>query len=408
VTELMAAVAAGGPGDRWPGVADPAGLLGAVADWLAGYGNLATRRTYAEGLGLPVTAAAMADWLVAVGADPEWAVALHSYAKVLDVDPRRPAAEPGHRPPPAPRGRLRHLHWFRWCAGTGLDPLAARAGDVKAWLAALADANAAVATRDRMLGTVKALYAHLAEHDLVGGNPAALNRRRLGLSTTGRTSSTITVTPDQVAALIAVAGRVRRRGNPQLALRAKAIVTVFTLGVRVSELCELDDTDRHVNRGRPALRVPGKGDKPRIVYLSTLADQALTAYLAARGSTPATPARRGDLAARRPLFTTRSGSRLSRQDVWHLLRRLASAAGLDLHIHPHVLRHFYVTTAVEAGADLADVQADVGHASIDTTRGVYDHSARDPMRSAVDRVAAAIEQARADLPGSAGGDSRVE
>ncbi|MFC7615293.1 tyrosine-type recombinase/integrase [Actinokineospora soli] len=77
--------------------------------------------------------------------------------------------------------------------------------------------------------------------------------------------------------------------------------------------------------------------------------------------------------------------------MWQLLRRLAAAGGEPLRdvaeaMHPHALRHFYVTTAVEAGAQLVHVQADVGHSSIDTTEQVYNSAARDPGRSAVDLV----------------------
>lgn len=383
----------------WPAVADPTGLLTAITDWLAGYGNYGTRHTYAQGLGLPVTAGAIADWLTAPEAGPEWAAALRAYAAVLA--PRdKPAVD--RRPPPAPPGQFRHLHWFRWCASQGLDPCAAETSHVKAWLGALAAAGAAVTTRDRMLGTLSALYATLAEHGAVPANPAALNRRRLGLSTAGHTASTITLTPEQVAILLATAGRTRRRGSRLLAVRARAIVALFTLGLRVTELCELDTDALHVNRGRRALRVHGKGGTIRIVYLSDLADEALADYRAARDHAlgPASPpARRGQTTAtHRPLLATRAGGRMSRHDIWHLLRRVAGEAGPELadlvhHMHPHVLRHFYVTTGIEAGADVADVQADVGHASIDTTRDVYDHSPRDPNRSAVDRVAAAIQQA---------------
>jgi site-specific recombinase XerD len=382
------AVREGGP---WPGVRDPAGLLAAVADWLAGYGNRGTRRTYAEGLGLPVSPADIAEWL-APDATPEWATALRRYAVALELELAAPPSV--RRPPPAPRGRLRELHWFRWCAAVGLDPLDASASHVKLWLAALAEARAAVSTRDRLLATVKALYGYLAEQDLVAGNPAAVNRKRLGLSRAGQTSPTITLTPAQVAALLEVAGRRRAGGSRLRTLRARTVVALLTLGLRVSELCELDRADLHNNRGRPALRVPGKGGKRRIVYLSSLAEDALTAYLTAL-DVAVVPARRGEVsAARTPLVVGHAGTRMTRQTVWQLLRRIAATAGPELAgVHPHVLRHFYVTAGVEAGADLADIQADVGHASIDTTRGVYDHAARHPDRSAVDRVAAAIEQA---------------
>lgn len=280
----------------------------------------------------------------------------------------------------------------------GVDPLAARSADVKAWLEDLDDAGAAVATRDRMLGTLKALYGYLADAGLVDGNPAALNRRRLGLATGGRASSTVTLTTTQVRALFEVAGTPRRGVSALGVLRAQAVVGVFTLGLRVSELCSLDRADLHVTRGRKALRVTGKGDKPRIVYLSAPAEAALSAYLRARDT--AAPATASVVADRRavagtPLIANSVGERCTRQGVWQLLRRLARAGGPALadvadSMHPHALRHFYVTTAVESGAQLVHVQADVGHTSIDTTEQVYNAAARDPSRSAVDLVAEAF------------------
>jgi site-specific recombinase XerD len=142
--------------------------------------------------------------------------------------------------------------------------------------------------------------------------------------------------------------------------------------------------------------VHGKGGKVRIVYLSVPAENALMAYLALRteGAGTAVMARPGRTAPQtgQPLLLTRSGRRFQRQAIWQLLRRVAAGAGPDLAdiaqvMHPHALRHFYVTAAVEAGAQLEHVQADGGHASIDTTSQVYDHAARDPARSAVDLVA---------------------
>jgi len=295
-------------------------------------------------------------------------------------------------PPPAPRGRFRHLHWFRWCASHGADPRAATSQHVKAWLRALDEAGAAVATRDRMLATVKALYAHLADTGIAGGNPAALDRRRLGLvKPAGSTSSTIVLTTAQVRALYNAAAQKRQGAGPRDTTRATAVVALFTLGLRVSELCDLDRADLHVTRGRRALRVPGKGGKIRVVYLHDAAERALAAHLADTGTT--LPARRLQPAGT-PLLLTRTGGRFTRQAVWQLLRRLADATGdpaIAGVLHPHALRHFYVTTAVEAGAQLVHVQADVGHTSADTTEQVYNSAARDPARSAVDLVAQALD-----------------
>jgi site-specific recombinase XerD len=382
--------------ELWPGVGDPAALLTEIAEWLAGYGNHATRRTYAEGLGLPVSATDLRDWAHPTHEPPGWAGARRRYATVIDAGG---GIAPGtHRPPPARRGRFRTLHWFRWCIGRGVDPLRARTTDVKAWLDDLATAGAAVATRDRMLATVKTLYTHLADTGLAAANPAALNRRRLGLTVAAdNASATVTLTTAQVRALYDTAGSVRRGAGPLDTARALAVVALFTLGLRVSEVCDLDRTDLHVTRGRRALRVHGKGGKTRIVYLSAAADTALSGYLRALPTSTGTDtvAHTGRPAPVTPLVLTRNGRRYQRQALWQLLRRLAAAGGDQLRdvadaMHPHAIRHFYVTTAVEAGAQLVHVQADVGHTSIDTTEQVYNSAARDPGRSAVDLVAAAF------------------
>lgn len=373
----------------WPAVAEPPRLLAEITDWLSGYGNPATRRTYAEGLGLPTSQADLREWITTP--DENWVAAITAYAALVTTETRTAT----HAPPPAPRGRFRPLHWFRWCANRGIDPLAATATQVKTWLADLDTAGAAPATRDRMLATVKALYTHLADAGLAAGNPAALNRRRLGLATpAGSTTGTVVLTTGQVRALFTTAAATRRGASLLDTARAKAVVGLFTLGLRVSELCSLDRDDLHVTRGRRALRVNGKGGKNRVVYLHETAERALLDYLRLRdhASTETAPATPGRAA---PLLVTRTGGRYRRQGVWQLLRRVATAAGEPLRdvadaMHPHALRHFYVTTAVEAGAQLVHVQADVGHSSIDTTEQVYNNAARDPARSAVDLVGDAL------------------
>jgi site-specific recombinase XerD len=372
----------------WPGVDRPAELLKEIAEWLGGYGNRATRRTYAEGLGLTVTEADIRDWLPSADeaaktmrVSNSWPAAVTHYARVIGAAPSAAASQ--HRPPPAAPGRFRHLHWFRWCASSGVDPLTATSTHVKAWLDALNTAGSAPATRDRMLATVKALYTHLADTGLAAGNPAALNRRRLGLGATATsTTGTVVLTTAQVKALYAAASTPRRGASALDTARAAAVVALFTLGLRVSELCGLDRGDLHVTRGRRALRVHGKGGKTRTVYLHEAADHALTDYLRERDTDAGTTLTRRTVPGDSPLLVTRTGNRYRRQAVWQLLQRLSA----DSPLHPHALRHFYVTTAVEAGAQLVHVQADVGHTSIDTTEQVYNNAARDPSRSAVDLV----------------------
>jgi site-specific recombinase XerD len=367
--------------EGWPGVDDPDGLRAQIADWLSQYANPGTRRTYAYALGLPVA----------------WVDALC----VVPIEHGTPASP--KRPPPARPGPLHQLAWFRWCAAGGLDPRAATGAEVKAWLHALDAAGAEKRTRQRMLSTLSAFYGHLTETGVVPANPAALNRARLGLARSVRDASpTIRLTAAQLRALLDAAARLPNRTRYQelYAHRAVAVVALLTLGLRVSELVGLDRDDLVVSGGEPMLRVLGKGGVRREVYLTELAGVALRDYLAERdrmGGTAAPAVRGRTAAAGTPLIATRAGGRCSRFDVNALLRRTALFAGPALadvadRVHPHALRHAYVTIALEQDARIQHVQADVGHASISTTQ-YYDRGRRTRDTTAADLVAAAIAAA---------------
>jgi site-specific recombinase XerD len=379
--------------DLWPFVSDPVLLLTEIVEWLLEYGSHATRYTYAQDLGLPVSGNDFADWAYPANEPVGWAATRDRYARALEIPAPRPITDNL----PHKRGRYRAWHWFRWLIAHELDPLTVRSAHVKQWLDDLANAGAAPGTRDGMRAAAKSLYEHLADKGLCDANPIAIRRRRNGLDTKSNTSSTIVLTTAQVRALIRAAGT---RGPHQTALeaaRALVVVTLFTVGLRVSEVCGLNRDDLHVTRGRRALRILGKGEKVRIVYLSVLADDALTAYLALLDGTAGaivTSLDEGPRAAV-PLLVGRTGRRYGRAALWEMLRRITASGGDELAsvatvMHPHALRHFYVTTAVEANVDLGRIADDIGHASTDTTRRIYDHATRDPLRSAVDVVADAI------------------
>jgi site-specific recombinase XerD len=376
--------------EDWPGVENPAELQEQIADWLSQYANAGTRRTYAYALGLPPT------WVDAVGGpggEPPGPT-----PPGVAVSPRGAST-----PPKAALGVLHQLAWFRWCAGRGLDPRAASGTEVKAWLHQLEAAGAGKRTRQRMLSTLSAFYGHLTETGVVPANPAALNRARLGLGRTARDASpTIRLTATQLRALLDAAADLpnRTRYRDLYACRAVAVVALLTLGLRVSELVGLDRDSLVVSGGEPMLRVLGKGGVHREVYLTHLAATAVTAYLAERdhASQATAPAVRGRTNANRsPLIATREGGRCSRFDVNALLRRIAVQAGPALadvadRVHPHALRHAYVTIALEQDARIQHVQADVGHATISTTQ-YYDRGRRTRDTTAADLVEAAITAA---------------
>ncbi|OGG43784.1 hypothetical protein A2841_02600 [Candidatus Kaiserbacteria bacterium RIFCSPHIGHO2_01_FULL_48_10] len=152
-------------------------------------------------------------------------------------------------------------------------------------------------------------------------------------------------------------------GTEVKSLRDKAILELlFSTGLRVSELCALNND---IDLSRDEFSVRGKGDKVRVVFLSSSAKSAVSAYLKARKD------------MEEPLFVSygrggSAGSRLTSRSVELLVKFYATKAGITKKVTPHVVRHSFATDLLENGADLRSVQALLGHANIQTTQ-VYTH-----------------------------------
>lgn len=152
-------------------------------------------------------------------------------------------------------------------------------------------------------------------------------------------------------------------------LRDRAILELlFSSGLRVSELVNLDRS--HINLKRREFTVRGKGQKDRPIFISQAAADWLQAYLD----------RRQDTAS--PLFIRYSGrkqvdrsgnfQRLTARSVQRLVSRYALLAGITKPVSPHTLRHSFATDLLMNGADLRSVQALLGHSNISTTQ-IYTH-----------------------------------
>jgi len=156
-----------------------------------------------------------------------------------------------------------------------------------------------------------------------------------------------------------------------IALRDHAILELlYAGGLRVSEVTALATSDLSLDAGRVLVR--GKGDKERIVPLGRSALRAIEEYLRVGrphleriSSARKSRAPRPD---RSRLFLSLRGMPLTRQWIWHLVKRMNRSTS------PHGLRHSCATHMVEHGADLRSVQTMLGHADISTTQ-VYTHLA---------------------------------
>lgn len=159
-----------------------------------------------------------------------------------------------------------------------------------------------------------------------------------------------------------------RLQHPALALRNAALLEMlYATGMRVSELVHLRLED--VNLPASSAIVRGKGDKERIVPFGVSARAALEMYL--RDARPQLcRVRRSPL-----VFVDRSGTGLTRERVWRIVRE----SKIDGKASPHMLRHSCATHMVGNGADLRTVQTILGHADIATTQ-IYTHVALDRLK----------------------------
>ncbi len=163
-------------------------------------------------------------------------------------------------------------------------------------------------------------------------------------------------------------------------LRDKAVLEVlFSTGLRVSELCSLNRKD--INLNKDEFTVVGKGDKPRVVFLSDTAKKALKNYLAARHDNfdavfvphdaKTKKAAQKDAIEKQPRLTPRS--------VQRIIKKYSQLAGITKDISTHSLRHTFATDLLLNGADIRSVQAMLGHASITTTQ-IYTHITNKQLR----------------------------
>jgi site-specific recombinase XerD len=159
--------------------------------------------------------------------------------------------------------------------------------------------------------------------------------------------------------------------NKRSGIRDRAILeTLFSTGLRVSELVGLNKDDVNLNSGE--FTVIGKGRKARTVYLSPSAISWLKKYLSTRSD------------EYKPLFLRYSGKKMESQDydgnslrltvrsVQRLIKKYAARAGISVDATPHTLRHTFATGLLYEGADLRSVQELLGHSNVSTTQ-IYTH-----------------------------------
>jgi integrase/recombinase XerC len=253
--------------------------------------------------------------------------------------------------------------------GATPDPATLSAVELRGLLSALHEAGFAKTSIARKLASLRSFYRFGQREGWVKANPA----RALRNPRKGRTLPHF-LTTEEIGKLLAAPP-----AQSPMGLRDRAILeTLYSAGLRVSELVGLNDGDADLAAG--VLRVRGKGRKERLAPLGSYAIRALEAWRKVRTVSPKEPQGR-----EAPVFTNRFGTRLTTRSVGRLLEKYLRQTGLDSRTSPHTLRHSFATHLLDRGADIRSVQELLGHKSLVTTQ-IYTHVSTANLRAAYEKA----------------------
>lgn len=250
-------------------------------------------------------------------------------------------------------------------AGTDVTVDAATLDDLRQFAASLHDIGIGARSQCRILSGVRSFYRFLLLDGYIENDPSEL----LESPTVGDHLPEV-LTTEEVDQLEAAIDLSKWEGH-----RNRAIIEVlFSCGLRVSELVTLRLSQLYLEEGY--VRVVGKGDKERLVPISTKAINELMLWFDDRCHMDI---RRGE---EDYVFLNRRGSHLTRTMILMIIKQLAVVAGITKTVSPHTLRHSFATALLEGGADLRAIQAMLGHESISTTE-IYTHIDMTTLRNEI-------------------------
>ena len=238
--------------------------------------------------------------------------------------------------------------------------------NISDFLGHLSDSGKSGATVSRCLASLKNFYSYLISSGFLEKTPVMdihvdRGEKKLPQILTGR----------EIELLLAQPVCVDAKGY-----RDKAMLEVmYATGIRVTELINLDVADVNLDLG---IIKCSNAKKTRSIPLYPAALKALSAYIREARSALASDS---DETA---LFVNISGSRMSRQGFWKIIKHYQTLAHIDKEITPHTLRHSFAVHLLENGADIGSLQELMGHCDISSTQ-VYTHMVNQKLKSVYEK-----------------------
>jgi integrase/recombinase XerD len=228
--------------------------------------------------------------------------------------------------------------------------------DLQQFIKYISEFNFTESTQSRIISGIKHFYKFLILENYITVNPAELLE-------TPRIKRKLPVylEVEEIDLMLSFIDRSTAEGERNIAM----LETMYSCGLRVSELISLKLSDLHIND--EFISVIGKGDKQRLIPIGRKALKLIKNYIDNYRIHLNSKKNHVD-----SLFLSKRGTSISRQMVFYIIKDLGALAGIKKELSPHTFRHSFATHLVEGGADLRVVQEMLGHQSIITTE-IYTH-----------------------------------
>ena len=254
---------------------------------------------------------------------------------------------------------------YQFLADEQIHPLDVTLENLETFSATLRDLGIQPRSQARILSGIRSFYHYLILDDYLEADPSELlESPQVGL----HLPEVLTI--EEIDNLIENIDLSTKEGQ-----RNRTILeTLYSCGLRVSELCNLKISDLYLEEG--FIKVEGKGNKQRLIPISPRAIRELQLYFIDRNQ----------FSIKKDyedyVFISKRGTNISRIMVFHIIKTLAEAIGLKKTISPHTFRHSFATHLLEGGANLRAIQCMLGHESIGTTE-IYTHIDKSRLRSEI-------------------------
>ena len=254
---------------------------------------------------------------------------------------------------------------YQFLADEQIHPQDVTLENLETFSATLRDLGIQPRSQARILSGIRSFYHYLILDDYLEADPSELlESPQVGL----HLPEVLTI--EEIDNLIESIDLSTKEGQ-----RNRTILeTLYSCGLRVSELCNLKISDLYLEEG--FIKVEGKGNKQRLIPISPRAIRELQLYFIDRNQ----------FSIKKDyedyVFISKRGTNISRIMVFHIIKTLAEAIGLKKTISPHTFRHSFATHLLEGGANLRAIQCMLGHESIGTTE-IYTHIDKSRLRSEI-------------------------